>query len=305
MEIKVNEYQLPENISFNFEEMKQELTEKVSMYETMVYTDDQIKVAKEDKANLNKLKKALNDERIKREKEYMQPFNAFKAQINEIISIIDKPIAVIDKQVKEYEENQIQAKMDAIKSYWESVEHPDGLTLEKIFDSKWLNATVTMKAIKTSIDDSIIKFKADMDTLVNLPEYSFEAQQEYISSLDLKKALDEAHRLSEMAKKKAEAERLREEAEAERLKREAEAEKLKREAMEASEPEPAEEFIPPIDVVKGFENIEISEPSENFIPTFDKVPEKEWIVVKAKMSGNEKAALEQYLSSNNIEFKFL
>lgn len=295
MEIKVNEYQLPENISFNFEEMKQELTEKVSLYETMVYTDDQIKVAKEDKANLNKLKKVLNDERIKREKEYMQPFNAFKAQINEIISIIDKPIAVIDKQVKEYEENQRQAKMDAIKSYWESVEHPDGLTLEKIFDAKWLNATVSMKAIKTAIDDSIIKFKADMDTLVNLPEYSFEAQQEYISSLDLKKALDEAHRLSEMAKKKAEAERLREEAEAERL---------KREAMEASEPESVEEFIPPIDVVKEFENNEISEPSENFIPTFD-IPKKEWVAVKAKMSGNEKAALEQYLSNNNIEFKFL
>ena len=41
-----------------YEELKQELTEKVSMYETMVYTDDQIKEAKADKANLNKLKKA-------------------------------------------------------------------------------------------------------------------------------------------------------------------------------------------------------------------------------------------------------
>lgn len=93
MELKMNDYQLPEKISFNFDELKQELTEKVSMYETLVYTDDQIKEAKADKAQLNKLKKALNDERIRLEKEYMQPFNSFKSQVNEIVSIIDKPVA--------------------------------------------------------------------------------------------------------------------------------------------------------------------------------------------------------------------
>lgn len=92
MELKVNEVAVPEQITFNYEELKQELTEKVSMYETLVYTDDQIKQAKADKANLNKLKKALNDERIRREREYMQPFNDFKQKINEIIGIIDKPV---------------------------------------------------------------------------------------------------------------------------------------------------------------------------------------------------------------------
>lgn len=118
MELKMNDYQLPEKISFNFDELKQELTEKVSMYETLVYTDDQIKEAKADKAQLNKLKKALNDERIRLEKEYMQPFNSFKSQVNEIISIIDKPVALIDKQVKEYEDKQKQDKMEQIKALW-------------------------------------------------------------------------------------------------------------------------------------------------------------------------------------------
>lgn len=104
MELRVNEVAIPEKIDFNYEELKAELISKVSFYETLVYTDDQIKDAKADKANLNKLKKALNDERIRKEKEYMQPFNVFKAQINEIIGIIDKPIAVIDEQVKAYDE---------------------------------------------------------------------------------------------------------------------------------------------------------------------------------------------------------
>ena len=68
MELKMNEYQLPEQILFNYEELKAELTEKVQHYETLVYTDDQIKEAKADRAALNKLKKALSDERIRREK---------------------------------------------------------------------------------------------------------------------------------------------------------------------------------------------------------------------------------------------
>lgn len=68
MELRVNEVAIPEKISFNYEELKAELTEKVAFYETLVYTDDQVKDAKADRATLNKLKKTLNDERIRREK---------------------------------------------------------------------------------------------------------------------------------------------------------------------------------------------------------------------------------------------
>lgn len=96
MELRVNEVQLPEQITFNYEELKEEIAGKVSHYETLVYTDDQIKEAKADRADLNKFKKALNDERIRREREYMQPFQDFKDKIDEIIAIIDKPIMLID-----------------------------------------------------------------------------------------------------------------------------------------------------------------------------------------------------------------
>ena len=51
MELRVNEVAIPEKIDFNYEELKAELTSKVSFYETLVYTDDQIKDAKADKAD--------------------------------------------------------------------------------------------------------------------------------------------------------------------------------------------------------------------------------------------------------------
>ena len=205
MELKVNEVSIPEKIEFNYEQLKAELTEKVSLYETMVYTDDQIKQAKADKANLNKLKKALNDERIRREKEYMKPFDKFKAQINEIIGIIDKPVAVIDSQVKAYEKQQKADKLAKIQEYYKNIEQPEmeWLGLPAIYDEKWLNASVSMKSIQDEINTKLEQIKTDLATLTNLPEFSFEATEVYKSTLDINKAISEGARLSEMAKAKS------------------------------------------------------------------------------------------------------
>lgn len=205
MELKMGEMQLPETVTFNYEELKQELIEKVSFYENLVYSDDQIKQAKTDKANLNKLKKILNDERIKREREYMVPFNAFKAQVNEIIGIIDRPIATIDKQVKEYEEAKKIEKKEEIIAIFNLFDVPEELNFDKMFDPKWLNASVSIASIRSDMEFLIENFKANIKILSDLPEFAFEAKQTYISTLNLQDALNEAHRLSEMAKLKAQA----------------------------------------------------------------------------------------------------
>ena len=276
MELKVNEYQLPEQILFNYEELKAELTEKVQHYETLVYTDDQIKEAKADRATLNKLKKALSDERIRREREYMQPFNEFKSRINEIISIIDKPVAVIDKQIKEYEDTKKQEKLEEIKKLWSEMEAPDGMTLDKVFNDRMLNSSFNMKHVKQCFIDAIDRFNRDMAVLVNLPEYSFEAQQEYISSLDLSKAMNEANRLSRLAKQKAEYE-----AEQERLRAE--------EEKKAVQP-----VVPDVDVdpVSKVEKV-----------TPDPIPTKQWVAFQALLSTEDALALKEFFNSRNIEFK--
>ena len=82
MELRVNEVKMPEKITFNYEELRSEIQKIVEDHSNLVYTGEQIKDAKSDKASLNKLKKALNDERIRLEKAYLEPFNEFKTQIN-------------------------------------------------------------------------------------------------------------------------------------------------------------------------------------------------------------------------------
>lgn len=181
MELRVNEVTIPEKISFNYEELKAELTEKVAFYETLVYTDDQVKDAKADRATLNKLKKTLNDERIRREKEYMQPFNEFKAQVNEIIGIIDKPIAVIDKQVKEFEDQKKANKQKDIEELFTSIGFQSFVTLDKIWDPKWLNASVSMKSIEEQMKAKMYeigKAKADAEAKKKAAEESRKAEEE-------------------------------------------------------------------------------------------------------------------------------
>lgn len=283
MELRMNDYQLPEQILFNYEELKQELTEKVSMYETLVYTDAQIKEAKEDRANLNKLKKALNDERIRREKEYMEPFNDFKTKINEIISIIDRPVAVIDRQVKEYEEKQKQDKMEQIQEYFNSlpvIADFETLSLDRIFDAKWLNASVSMKSIQDEIGSRLGKIMDDLATLANLPEFGFEAQQVYKTTLDINKAIAEGHRMSEIARAKAEREAA--------MRKIEEEQKAKAQAAEAEQIPGQVEFTDS----KSFDAI-----------AEEAKPARQWVRFQAFMTTEDALALKDFFNRRNIEFK--
>ena len=206
MELKMHDVQFPEVIEFNFTELKQEITEKAALYKNMVYTDETIKEAKADKATLNKFITALEDKRKEVKKQCLQPYEDFEKQIRELVAIVDEPVQLINEQVKAYEDKKKADKLEKIKEFWESVEHPDWLTCNRIFDQKWLNATTSMKKVQEAITERLKQICSDMDTLNSLPEFAFEAVEEYKQSLDVNRAIAEGQRLSDIQKRKAEAE---------------------------------------------------------------------------------------------------
>lgn len=283
MELRVNEVTIPEKISFNYEELKAELTEKVTFYETLVYTDDQVKDAKADRATLNKLKKTLNDERIRREKEYMQPFNEFKAQVNEIIGIIDKPIAVIDKQVKEFEDQKKAKKQKDIEELFAGMGFQNFATLEKIWDPKWLNASTSMKSIEEQMRSRMYQIGDDVLTLHNLPEFGFEALEIYKQTLDINKAIKEAQRMTEIAKAKAEAEAKKKAAEESRKAEE------ERKAKEIKEEQtvPHEQAVTPQEPVQSADSTQ-----ERMVVRFEVL-----------LTTEDAYALKEFFKSRSIEFK--
>ena len=285
MELKVNEYQLPEVIAFNYEEIKNELAERIRIYETVVYDDSQIKQAKADRADLNRFKKALNDERIRREKEYLKPFTDFKDKINELIKIVDKPCEVIDKQIKAYEEQEKVKKREKIIDFWENELRedittlpPEWLKLEAIFDDKWLNASVSIATAKNDIKARLEGIKNDLATLTSLPSFGFEATEVYKSTLDINRAINEGRRLEEIQRKKEEAEKARKEAE-ERAKAEQEAQAAAPTACQPAEPVPVWE----------------EEQEEQ--------PAASWVNFSALLTTDQALMLKEFFESNSIEFR--
>lgn len=152
MELRIIPSKLPTPPTFsNFEEIKAAAQNTADLYTRTVYDASQMSEAKAHRATMNKLKKALNDERIKQERTYMMPFASFKAQIGEIIGIIDTAVDAIDVQIKAHEEKRRSEKKAQIEGYWNSLALPRPVQLEQVMDEKWLNASVSMEAVKKAI----------------------------------------------------------------------------------------------------------------------------------------------------------
>lgn len=206
MELKLKQITFPEVIEFNFDELKAEIKERTEKYVDLVYTDDQIKDAKKDVAALRKFTKALSDERIKVKKDILKPYEDFEGKIKDLTAIVDTAITGIDKQVKDYEDKKKEEKMDDILLVWNRKEVPEWLHISKVFDEKWLNASVTLKKVEEEIDARLEQIQKDLATLANLSEFSFEATEVYKDTIDINKAIHEGIRLSDIQKRKAEQE---------------------------------------------------------------------------------------------------
>ena len=312
MELNVKEVALPKKIEWNYEELKAEIAEKAKTYETMVYTDDQIKIAKSDKAKLNHLKKALNDERIAREREYMKPFNEFKSQINEIISIIDKPVSIIDKQVKEYDQIKKREKAKKCLELFEELNcNYDWLDYSKVSNPKWTNTTFTLKKVQEEIEGKLEQIENDLNTLSSLEAFSFEAIEEYKRSLDVGKAIAEGQRLVAIQKRKEEMERRK--AEQERIQKENErkAQELAQQLAKQEQQRILEEQSQKSEEGNLPGQMEITD-YPNAIPEGYQVetvkgeeaePAAAWIKFEAKLTTEQAYKLKDFFEGNKIEFR--
>ena len=203
-ELKV---QAPKNkpVVWNFEELKADLTTALAEYQSRVYTEDMLVEAKEDRAKLNKLKKAINDERISREKEYMKPFQTFKDQAKELCDLIDTASSGIGEQLDAFEQKRQAEKMDAIRTTFDEIAslYPiNFITLEMILNDKWLNKSTSDKAIATEITAVFEKAVNDLAVIKKMPKCAFEAEEAYKTTLDLNKALEEGERMADIQAKK-------------------------------------------------------------------------------------------------------
>lgn len=257
-------------IEFNYDDLQKWITEQVEKYQDLTYTDETIKNAKEDRAALNKFAERIDAARKDVKKRYLEPYNNFEEKVKSLLALIEEPTAAIDTQVKAYEEKKKAEKKTQIEEYFTAVigDLAKFLTLEKIFNQKWLNASVTIKNVQTEIDQIIEKVKFDLQTIKDLKsEWELTLIDTYLNTLDIAAALREKTRLEER----------------------------KRELEQTEQTEPETEQV----AVQVTEQVE--EPSRSADAPADAVKiynRKFWV----KGTADQLRALGQYMKNNGIEY---
>ena len=179
-------------IKWNNEELKQEIQAAMADYQNIVVTPETEKDSKALRAKLNKLRTAIETARKDMKGRVMEPLKVFEAQVKEVEEPIDTAIGNLDGQLAEIKTMKQERKRREIEERFASGQFPEWLTLEQLWDDKWLNATVTIDKIISDMDEKVRVINGNLMTIAALPEFSFEAEQLYKQSLDFGSAIRRA-----------------------------------------------------------------------------------------------------------------
>lgn len=227
-EISVIVKQEPGKVTWNFEDIKKRLEADLKTYRSTIYTDDTIKDAKGDVAELRKLAAAIEERRKEVKEKCLEPYSVIEAQAKELVSLIDKPIQAINDQVKDYEKRRKEKARAEITAYWlqKCVVLPEDIrekAKQSIYDTRWENATATKKSWREGIDNGIQKIVDEIATIQSFnSEFEEDALEVYKADLSLQRAIQKMNELKAQKERILEMERKRQEREAEQERQEQE-----------------------------------------------------------------------------------
>ena len=208
-------------LQWNFESLNAALDSRLAAYKTLVYTGEQIGEAKKDRANLNKLKKVINDRRLELKKEFCEPYDVFAGQVKELTTKIDEASSSINEQVNAFEQKEKEDKKARIFEWWKE-NGPKSYTIpiESVFDEKLLNKSVSDAQWMKTLGDRAAEIDRDLTTISHFSDteqLNF-CVSKYLQTLDLSATLSAWEAKKEADRRAAE---LRERMERERQEREA------------------------------------------------------------------------------------
>lgn len=231
----------PGTIECDFKGLNAYVESQIQKYDGLVVTEEQIKDAEKNMADLSKMKDLIEDRRKEIKKEITIPYTEFEKNIKPIVKRIDEVRGKIKVQVDDYKEREKAEKKQRICDWWKE-NGKQNIPIEKIWNEQWLNKGTTDKQWQTDLKQRKERITADLAMIVSLGDQdkiNF-LLTDYIQTLDITASMRNWDR-HEQARIAAEEERQRIEQErAERAARQA-AEQARREAERAkAENVPAE-----------------------------------------------------------------
>lgn len=150
----------------NFDQLKTAVEAYAAKYQNLAVSTSTEREAKASRAELRKLKAALDDKRKEIKKKYAEPYEAFANQIKDLEGTLDASINPIDSGLKELEEHQRQTRLEHVTALIDEMApnyhvNPDEVEI----DPTWLNKSTSKKKVTEGIADVMGYIKKQHDDL--------------------------------------------------------------------------------------------------------------------------------------------
>lgn len=182
-------------VEWNYDELKQWVSDGLEAYRGRVYTEDTVTEAKRDRATLNKLAQAIEDRRREIKAVYLAPYDQFEKQAKELVGMVKDQSREIDAQIKTYDRQRREEKLERIKTelYTPMIgDLAEAIPYEKLHDPKWLNVTVSMTAVSEALASKIESIRSGFAALNKLDvpaDVLHQIQGEFAKNFDLAAAI--------------------------------------------------------------------------------------------------------------------
>lgn len=273
----------------NIDELETFVAERLVEYTPENYAGD-ADAAKKDRATLNSSKKLVQATRIDIVKRAMEKYGITELETRgkKVEKDIDTAALALDAIVKTREEEEKGVKRAQIDEFWKC-QNFDLVSLDKIFDQKWLNKTAKNKEVFEEIEKKIAAIYSGIKTLESLgidADSLSILKPFYLETLDIGRAVEQWNTIKGNRERLAREEAERKEREEEKAKRDVQAE-LDRETIAVQENAPAENLA-----------------AQALKEAVDEDPEMEY-TLKFRAKRSVLFALRQYMIDNNIKHEKL
>ena len=182
----------------NLDEVQQNVEALLASYTGRVYTGDEIRDAKKDRALVNDCDKRLAAAQKAVKNCYMNAIRPDLDKIDELRAQVKECSAAIDRQVKAVEEGEKAEKRAALELIYHDAAGEDLeplIPFDRILDKRWLNKTVSLSAAGRELRKELERRREDLRIIRNICGEDFEAcVTEYLRDLSTNDALREHER---------------------------------------------------------------------------------------------------------------
>lgn len=184
----------------NISQLELFVNEKLKEYTPEKFVGD-AETAKKKRAELNTSKKVIAQKRIQIINELMKPYQDFELRCKALESKIDEMSKSLDQIVKEKEQKEKHQKRVRIQELFNTFSC-SVITLEKIFNEKWLNKTTKEKDILSEMEQRINKVYTDLKIIEKYGTSDVEVMKaHYLDCMNIEDTLAYGEELEKNRKK--------------------------------------------------------------------------------------------------------